>query len=216
VPSTLAIPIVLRHGLYLLLRPVTPDDSRIIRDGFNQLSNKTRHLRFFRAISQLSDDDLSRLTHVDQLHHVAWGAVEVQPDGLTGAALARFVRDPDDPCLAEFAIVVLDALQSRGVGTVMLALLLVLARSLGLRALQGVVLDDNEVMLGWMRSLGAEVVKEDPLVSVFELPVDSPLPPIPRARNAIHLEEVRTDLQALFDLSWSPAAPAPPRSETTP
>jgi RimJ/RimL family protein N-acetyltransferase len=202
VPTREAIPVVLRDGLYLVLRPVTPAHSRLIREAFERLSNKTRHLRFFRAVSHLSDTDLDRLTRVDQFDHVAWGATEVRGTEPTGAALARFVRDGQDPCVAEFAIVVLDTLQRRGLGTVMLALLLVLAGSLGLRALRGVVLDDNEVMLGWMRSLGAEVVREDALVTVFELPVDSPVPAFPHTRAAVHLEEVRADLRALVDRAW--------------
>lgn len=191
------IPYVLRDGLEILLRPVCADDAARLRAGFEQLSEKTRHHRFFRSIASLSEQDVSYFTQVDQSDHVAWCAVDATRIGQPGLGMGRFVRMAAEPTVAEFALVVIDAYQHRGVGYLLLALLLLLAEPLGLDGLRGVVLVENEPMLRWMRALGAHLIREDGVVAHFELPVGQPVPAFPNTLQAVRLEEAKCDLRAM-------------------
>ncbi len=75
-------------------------------------------------------------------------AVQRGPDGeLEGLGVARFIRDPDDPGVAEPAIAVVDAWQGRGVGRVLTDRLVDAARERGIRELRCTVLPFIQAML---------------------------------------------------------------------
>jgi len=74
--------------------------------------------------------------------------------------VARYIADPDDTS-AEFAIVVADAWQRRGVGRVLMRGLIVCAKRRGFETLRGMILRENERMLAFVRSLGFEL-RDDP------------------------------------------------------
>jgi RimJ/RimL family protein N-acetyltransferase len=196
--SKLSIDCVLREGRAVRLRPIRPDDRDRLRAGFARLSYSTRVQRFFQGITQLSDTELDYLTQVDGVNHVAWAAVDPSTPDEAGLGMGRFVRLEGEPTVAEFALVVIDAWQHRGLGRLLLALLLIEGEELGLRALRGVVLTDNERMLRWMRGLGAELLREDTMACVFELPVGRPSPAYPDSVSAVRLEEDKCDLRALL------------------
>jgi acetyltransferase len=63
-------------------------------------------------------------------------------------ALARCVRDPDDPERAEFAIAVLDTWQRRGVGTLLARCLARRARAVGIRRWLILFLSENTAARG--------------------------------------------------------------------
>ena len=67
--------------------------------------------------------------------------------------VARYVRDKDNAS-AEFAIVVADSWQGRGIGDRLLAKLADVARRRGLKRLYGEILAINRPMLGLARKLG--------------------------------------------------------------
>lgn len=152
------LPVRLDDGRSIVLRPVIPEDRARIEAGVRQMSDLTRYFRFFAQTPQLSEAQLRYFTEVDQVHHVAWAAVEDAP-GQPGVGLGRFIRIDGDET-AEFALAVVDPWQHHGVGRLLLAKLLLDARRLGVRTLRGYVLADNERMMRWMRQLGARCLVE--------------------------------------------------------
>jgi acetyltransferase len=160
----------LREGTPVLLRPVHPRDRDRMRDAFARLSPKSRQQRFFRGLTELSEADLDYLTIVDQRDHVAWGAVDPSQDGEPGLGMGRFIREADDPAMAEFAIAVIDDLQGRGLGTLLLAVLALRAEAEGIRTLRALTLLENDAVSYWLRSLGASM-HFDGMVCDFRLPV---------------------------------------------
>jgi acetyltransferase len=80
-------------------------------------------------------------------------------------AVARYVVAPDNAS-CEFAIVVADAWQQRGVGTRLMEALMDAARRRGLTTIFGEVLASNHKMLALVRRLGFRVVSpaSDPRV----------------------------------------------------
>jgi acetyltransferase len=74
--------------------------------------------------------------------------------------VARYVRDKADPS-AEFAIVVADSWQGRGIGGRLLAKLADVARRRGLKRLHGEILAINRPMLGLVRKLGFTLARHE-------------------------------------------------------
>ncbi|MEM8559572.1 MAG: GNAT family N-acetyltransferase [Bacteroidota bacterium] len=165
-----ALVLSLDDGRAVVARPVAPADRERLRTGFDQLSTRSRQLRFFAPVAQLSEAELRYLTDVDQVHHAAWGLLD--PDDATpGIGIGRFVRLPDKPDAAEFSLTVADAWQGTGAGRLLLALLLAHARRVDVRMLCGLVERDNDRVLRWMQRLGASSrASADGLV--FRLPTD--------------------------------------------
>ena len=64
----------LEESSSVLLRPISSTDKARLKNGLKLVSAESRYLRFFAAISQLSEAQLRYLTEVDQVNHVAWGA----------------------------------------------------------------------------------------------------------------------------------------------
>ncbi len=186
----------LRDGAPIVLRPVGPDDRERLRIGFSRLSETTRFQRFFRGMSRLREDDITYLTQIDHANHVAWAALDPTDPSEPGLGLARFIRDANDPTTAEVAWVVLDAHQRRGIGTILLAILLIRAKQVGVTSLRAIVRPDNGPVLDWMRGLGAEESGEPGLIHEFHLPVGRPVSFTPAARD---LELQRREL---LDRVW--------------
>lgn len=165
-----AINLTLRDGGKLWLRPILPEDRDRIKRGMLLLSAESRYLRFFSPIVKLSEKQLREFTEVDQVNHIAW--IAINPDHLDhpGYGVARFVRLADQPTKAELAITVLDEHQNKGVGTIFLALMYLLAIEQGLTALLGAMVPENMRLVEWVTAIGAQAKYEEGVYRI-ELPV---------------------------------------------
>lgn len=71
-------------------------------------------------IKRLSPDQLEYLSNVDFEDHFAFGIILNKPPYERGIAVARYIRDTEDPTLAEWAVIVCDDYQSRSIGSALL------------------------------------------------------------------------------------------------
>jgi GNAT superfamily N-acetyltransferase len=110
--------VVLRDGVRVTLRPVAPDDRQRLVESFAGLSEESRYRRFFAAKTGLTESELDYLVDVDHCDHEAIVAIDRSNDALLG--VARYVRWPDDPEVAEVAVTVADDWQGRGLGRALL------------------------------------------------------------------------------------------------
>jgi len=124
------------------IRQVHRDDARLLEDGFSRLSAESRRLRFLTEKSRLTPAELHYFTHVDHHNHEAIGARDAT-DG-RGVGVARFIRDPEHPEVAEVAVAVVDDWQGRGLGTELLKRLFERAHEEGVRRFTALVAEDNE------------------------------------------------------------------------
>jgi GNAT superfamily N-acetyltransferase len=147
----------LADGTLVRTRPLRPEDREKLRAGFTRLSPESKYRRFFAAPEALSDAALDYLTHPDGRDHVAIGAelVTPGPGGGAGIGIARFVRLPDEPTAAEAAVAVIDDLQHRGVGRLLLSELIQAAREQGVTTFVCHVLPGNEPVRAMLRELAA-------------------------------------------------------------
>ena len=168
----------LRDGSLVDIRPVRPDDRKTLQNGMSDLSHQSRYFRFFNPKAQLSAAQLDYFTEVDQQDHVAWIALARNQPGQAGLGIARFIRLPAQPDIAEFAIVVVDRHHRRGLGSMLLAALYKTAMQQGIKTLRGFVLPENTVMSHWLGSLGAAGEYENGICRL-DLVVDSDFSGLP-------------------------------------
>ena len=106
--------VTLRDGSTVRIARIAPADAPLIADGFGRLSAETRRLRFLTSKPSLS----STVAQVPDRggRAPARGARGVDPDTGHGIAVARFVRDDQDPARAEVAVTVADEWSAPGPG----------------------------------------------------------------------------------------------------
>jgi protein lysine acetyltransferase len=168
------IPVRIRDDTELLLRPVLPGDSERTLQGHVQFSGETLYRRFM-SPRVPSPALMDYLVEVDYVNHFVW--VMTDADG-SPVADARFVRDDDDPTVAEIAFTVADAYQGRGIGSFLLAALSVAARVDGVEKFSGRMLSDNLAMRTILDHYGAFWERDDVGVvsTVIEVPDPGDLP----------------------------------------
>jgi acetyltransferase len=150
--------VITRTGLEVFMRPIRPDDSLLLLDLFNSLSTRTKYYRFFSPLKVLPQDMLIRFTQIDYRKDMALVALnKAGPEGKM-LAVARFISKP---CQSdtEFAVVVRDVWQGRGVGRVLLENLIVFARDRKIESMNGYVMGENIHMLSLVRKLGFQLSK---------------------------------------------------------
>jgi CRP-like cAMP-binding protein len=161
------IPIRVRDGTHLMLRPVLPGDDERTVHGHIQFSKETLYRRFMTARIP-SSALLHYLSEVDYVDHFVW----VVTDGSDPVADARFVRDESDPKIAEIAFTVADAYQGRGIGSFLVSALSIAARVDGVERFSARMLSDNVPMRTIMDRYGAVWQRED--VGVITTVIDVP------------------------------------------
>lgn len=141
--------VVLRDGSTLHIRPIAPEDEDREKRFFAGLSERSRYHRFMQHLRELPPGLLQRFTHVDPVRELA--LVALADDEIV--AVGRYAPDAETQC-AEFALVVADAVQGKGLGRHLLERLLAGARGAGYPCLSGRILDDNGEMLALALQLG--------------------------------------------------------------
>jgi acetyltransferase len=132
------------------LRPIRSDDAAALTQLYDRLSPESAYQRFFAVMRRLPPDWARILADVD--HDRRSAIVAAGPGGeLVGVARYGTVPGADE---AEIALVVEDAWQHRGLGTILLSALLDHAESRGIARFLAYVLADNHRMLRLIGRLG--------------------------------------------------------------
>jgi RimJ/RimL family protein N-acetyltransferase len=165
------IPVEMRDGTVLHLRPVLPGDNERTVNGPIEFSDETMYRRF-QSVRGPSKTLMAYLFEVDYLDHFVF----VLTDGPDGPVVAdvRFVRDDKDPSEAEIAFIVGDAYQGRGIGTFLMAAISVAAGYDGVRRFTARVLSDNHPMRAILDRFAATWHRDDLGVVVTEIDVPAP------------------------------------------
>ena len=146
-------------GTSVTLRPLRPEDRDIETAFVHGLSADTRHNRLLGGAIAITREYIERLVTVDYSRDMALAATTMS-DHETLIGVARYVRDKAGNA-AEFAIVVADAWQGRGIGRRLLSMLIDVARRRGLSRLYGDILASNRPMLELVRRLGFQLERHD-------------------------------------------------------
>jgi len=152
-PSQLATTFLGKDGTVVTIRPIRPEDAQLEQDFVQSLSPEARYMRFMNTIRELSPAQLTRLTQIDYDREMAFVATVIENGVEVEVGVVRYATNPDgESC--EFAIVVADAWQGKGLARRLMSLLIDTARSRGLKYMNGDYLAENARMLAFVSSMG--------------------------------------------------------------
>jgi acetyltransferase len=163
-PAQHATTVTLADGTAVPVRPIRPEDEPRVALFHESLSERTVYLRYLEHLKlnqRVAHQRLARICFIDYDREVALVAE------IAGhiAAIGRLKRAPSRD-EAEFALLVADPYQGRGLGGQMLQHLLQVGRAEGLRRVTAEISPDNRAMLSVCRKLGfrLEGAVDDPTV----------------------------------------------------
>jgi len=142
----------LRDGSVIDIRALRPDDRDGMRSALQHMSEESIVRRFFAPRRSFSPQEVSNFLDVDFDSHVA--LVATQPgDGLPQiVGGGRYIVT--SPGTAEVAFAIPDAHQHRGLGSLLMKHLILIARAKGLQQFVAEMLPENTAMLGVLRKSG--------------------------------------------------------------
>jgi acetyltransferase len=150
----------LPDGSNITIRPIRPEDAMIEQDFFRKLSAESRYFRFMQRLNELTQDMLIRFTQLDYSRELALIAVTDIDDEETEVGVARYTMNPDGQS-CEFALVVADEWQHRGIGSRLMKALIASARQQGFSRMNGEILSTNINMQRLAEELGFKL-RNDP------------------------------------------------------
>lgn len=158
-PETATSSMQLADGSTVTLRMITPEDAGIEQEFVTALSERSRYLRFFSGLRRLPPFMLRRLINIQFPASYALIATVAEGDQERQIGVARYAPTEDEG-IAEFAVVVADEWQGRGIASQLLRYLIAAATVAGINSLEGLVLRENRGMLMLARKLGFEALPE--------------------------------------------------------
>ncbi|MCH7227139.1 GNAT family N-acetyltransferase [Haloferula sp. A504] len=143
-------------GRELTIRPIKPEDELMWLDMLRRCSDESIHMRFFSLISDFTHEMAVRYCVCDYDRELALVA-EAEHEGerlLVG--IGRLVADPVHHT-AEFAVIVPDAWQERGIGRTLTDACLRVAKDWGVSEVTATTLRENTRMIGIFRHRGFKI-----------------------------------------------------------
>jgi acetyltransferase len=150
----------LRDGETVLLRAVRADDVDRLIGLFHRLSPESVYFRFLEPRRHLSRSQAQVFANVDYQSTMAIVATMQRNGDQEIVGVARYALiEPISDGVAEAAIVVEDAYQSQGLGTVLLQRLVAYAASHGVRAFRATIHQTNSRILHFIEKSGLPATK---------------------------------------------------------
>jgi acetyltransferase len=145
---------MLAPDLWVLVRPVRAGDDLLIQDLFVHMNRNDLRLRFFRPIKTITPDLMRHLTQFDRSRAMAFIAIDESGEHALGVVRLHGDASREN---AEYAIAVRSDLKGHGLGRIMMQLIIEYAKSIGLRRMQGEILQENDAMLTMCKEFGFEI-----------------------------------------------------------
>ncbi|RDI36673.1 bifunctional acetate--CoA ligase family protein/GNAT family N-acetyltransferase [Aquicella lusitana] len=143
----------LADGTNITIRPIRPEDAEIEQAFVRSLSPQSKYFRFMEHLQELTQTMLVRFTQIDYDREMALIAAIHQDNKEKNIGVARYIINPDQES-CEFALVVADAWQGKGIGSHLMTNLIEEAKMKGLKTMKGEILANNHNMLQLAESLG--------------------------------------------------------------
>jgi acetyltransferase len=152
-PAQLVQTWTMPDGTDVVIRPIRPEDAELEKEFVKELSPETKYFRFMNTLRELTDTMVARLTQIDYDREMAFIATVDRGGVEAEVGVCRYAVNPDgESC--EFAIVVADDWQHRGLARKLMSVLIDAARARGLKYMNGDFLSHNERMLKFVSGLG--------------------------------------------------------------
>ena len=147
---------ILKDGTAVAVRTIRADDREAIAGAFEDLDRESVYTRFFTYKKELTEEELRQLTEVDFEHVVALVVTARNADGEQLLGGGRYCSEQPLHATrsAELAFVTADAHHGRGIASLILKHLVLIARDQGLAQLEATVLAHNRAMLAVFQRSG--------------------------------------------------------------
>ncbi len=159
---------LLEDGMPLLLRPMKPEDESLVAEFLSNCSEDTVYFRYFKLIKKWTHEMLIRFTQNDYDRELGLMAIGLPPGPEVMMGVSRMVMAADRST-AEFAVIVADPWQGKGLGEKLIERVIEIARDNGVKMLSGDVLATNLPMLGLMKKTGFSIKAFDDGVRRVEM-----------------------------------------------
>jgi acetyltransferase len=160
----------MRDGAKIFVRPVRPEDEPLYGPFFAAVTGEDLRLRFFAPVKEFGHTFVARFTQIDYARAMAFIAIEETAGKMLGVvrlhADANYER-------GEYAILVRSDLKGRGLGYLLMQMIIDYARAEGLKTIEGQVLSENTTMLAMCRELGFSISPDpdEPDICVVKLAI---------------------------------------------
>ena len=144
---------LLSDGLEVLLRPIRPEDEPLEHELLTSVSQETMRARFFAVIRDISHEMLVRYCNIDYEREMAIVAELKESGRKKLIGIARLICNRESTS-GEFAVLVHDAFQRKGLGYKLVDVIIGIAEEKGLERIFGEILSDNQKMLAVCAKLG--------------------------------------------------------------
>lgn len=155
----------LPDGEEIIIRPIRPEDAELEQVFVRGLSEESKYFRFMDSLQELTQNMLVRFTQIDYDREMALVAVLEQDKQEIELGVCRYITNPDGSS-CEFALVVADAWQHKGIGLKLMSSLMEVAAAKGLKLMEGEVLASNHAMLALVERLGFTVRTSEEDISI--------------------------------------------------
>ena len=153
-PEELREWVTLTNGWRVEVRPIRAEDAPLITTFHRQLSEESIRFRYFHNKSNLTQRDLSILSHINYDRQMAFIAEHQHDDGSKEMlGVVRVWNDPDN-IRTEFSVIIRDDLQGLGIGSLLMNKMIDYCTNIGTLEMIGKIMVDNHPMRALMKHLG--------------------------------------------------------------
>ncbi|MFW5933022.1 MAG: bifunctional acetate--CoA ligase family protein/GNAT family N-acetyltransferase [Candidatus Hadarchaeota archaeon] len=146
----------LKSGEPVTLRPIRPEDEPMEFKLFQTFSGETWEHRFFGSMREVNHKDMVRYTNIDYRREMAIIGEIRENDEKKMIGVGRLVIDPDGES-GEFAVVVGDPWQNKGLGEKLIRKMIEVGTNKDLNSIYGTVRRNNKGMIKLCKEIGFEV-----------------------------------------------------------
>jgi acetyltransferase len=148
-----------KDGTEVTLRPIRPEDEPMELEFIRGLSSETSRFRFFQIIKDLPHEALVRFCNIDYDREMAFIAETREGDRKVEVGVSRLILEPNKK-KGEFAVVVSDKYQAKGLGIKLVDMLIEVAKEKGVESIYGIVMAENLKMIRLCEKLGFTTKRE--------------------------------------------------------
>ena len=147
----------LRDGTKIFVRPVRPEDEPLYGPFFAAVTPEDLRLRFFAPVRDFSHIFIARFTQIDYARAMAFIAIDEASGAMLGVVRLHANANYDT---GEYAILVRSDMKGKGLGWLLMQMILEYSRAEGLKTIEGQVLRENVTMLAMCRELGFDITTD--------------------------------------------------------
>ena len=148
-----------KDGTEVTLRPIRPEDEPMELEFIRGLSSETSRFRFFQIIKDLPHEALVRFCNIDYDREMAFIAETREGDRKIEVGVSRLILEPNKK-KGEFAVVVSDNYQAKGLGIKLIDMLIEVAKEKGVESIYGIIMGENLKMIRLCEKLGFTTKRE--------------------------------------------------------